>query len=45
MQKVIVDTTGALYAAGHLNAGLRLGFKGVCCYESPPQFIAACVPF
>jgi hypothetical protein len=29
MQKVIVDTTGVLYAAGLLNVGLRLGFNGV----------------
>jgi hypothetical protein len=29
MQKVIVDTTGALYAAGQLILGLRLGFNGV----------------
>jgi hypothetical protein len=29
MQKVIVDTTGALYAAGELILGLRLGFNGV----------------
>jgi hypothetical protein len=37
MQDVIVDTTDALYAAATGNISLRLGFNGVCCYESPPS--------
>ena len=35
MQKVIVDTTGALYAAGQLSVGLRLGFNGVLLLRKP----------
>jgi hypothetical protein len=35
MQKVIVDTTGALYAAGQLSAGLPLGFNGVLLLRKP----------
>ena len=45
MQKVIVDTTGALYAAGQLSVGLRLGFNGVLLLRKPAAIIAACVPF
>jgi hypothetical protein len=45
MQKVIVDTTGALYAAGQLSVGLRLGFNGVLLLRKPAAILAACVPF
>jgi hypothetical protein len=38
MQDVIVDTTGALYAAGQRIVGPRLGLNGVVhIYESPPS--------
>jgi hypothetical protein len=35
MQKVIVNTTGALYSAGQLSVGLRLGFNGVQLLRKP----------
>jgi hypothetical protein len=35
MQKVIVDTTGALYSAGQLSAGLRPGFNGALLLRKP----------
>jgi hypothetical protein len=35
MRDIIVDRTGALYAAGQLNAGLRLGFNGVLLLRKP----------
>src|ERR1700679_3431193 len=35
MQKVIVDTTGALYSAGQLSVGLRPGFNGVLLLRKP----------
>lgn len=44
MQDVIVDTTGALYAAGQLSVGLRLGFNGVLLLRKPAAIYGGVCP-